>query len=137
MWLKLLELTESVQEHSETAFFHFTCLSITFSHYVSLSIPFPVSGRFIIIVPIFKSGDRTSITNYRPISLLCITSKVFEHLIYNKVYPFLLSSITPAQYGFLKGHSCLPGLQQLLTFLSEVHKCTDRSHQADIIYLHW
>uniref|UniRef100_A0A1X7U7W7 Reverse transcriptase domain-containing protein n=1 Tax=Amphimedon queenslandica TaxID=400682 RepID=A0A1X7U7W7_AMPQE len=36
------------------------------------------------ITPIFKSGDRTSVVNYRPISLLSSVSKVLEKLIYDK-----------------------------------------------------
>ena len=34
------------------------------------------------IIPIFKSGNRGSVTHYRPISLFCNTSKVLEKLIY-------------------------------------------------------
>jgi len=42
------------------------------------------------IVPVYKSGDKTSANNYRPISLLCNTSKVLEQLIYDKVFPHIL-----------------------------------------------
>ena len=41
------------------------------------------------ITPIFKSGDSHSVTNYRPISLLCILSKVLESIVYSKIIPFL------------------------------------------------
>ena len=34
---------------------------------------------------VFKSGDRSSVKCYRPISLLSNTSKVLERLIYNEV----------------------------------------------------
>lgn len=47
MWLKLLEL-QNRSKNTPRLLFHFTCLSITFS-YVTLSIPFPVSGRFIVL----------------------------------------------------------------------------------------
>ena len=42
------------------------------------------------IVPIFKSGDRSSVKKYRPISLLCCTSKVLERIIYDKIYNSLI-----------------------------------------------
>ena len=37
------------------------------------------------IIPVYKSGDSSSIRNYHPISLLSITSKVLEHLIFGKL----------------------------------------------------
>ena len=54
------------------------------------------------VIPIFKSGDRGSVTNYRPISLLCNASKVLEKLIYDKIIDHLNKFISPAQFGFLK-----------------------------------
>jgi len=37
------------------------------------------------VVPIFKSGDKSSVCNYRPISVLCILSKVLERIVYNSM----------------------------------------------------
>ena len=47
--------------------------------------------------PIFKSGDRSHANNYRPLSLLCCSSKVLERILYNKCINFKISSNT----GFL------------------------------------
>ena len=44
------------------------------------------------ITPIYKSGDKSNVMNYRPISLLCIVSKVLEHLVYNKVSTFIINN---------------------------------------------
>ena len=41
---------------------------------------FPDSMKISIIVPIFKAGDRNSLSNYRPISILPQFSKVLEKL---------------------------------------------------------
>ena len=41
----------------------------------------PGEWRIHLIVPIHKSGSKTDIKNYRPISLLCILSKILEKLI--------------------------------------------------------
>ncbi len=86
-----------------------------------------------LIVPIFKAGDKSSVTNYRPISLLSSLSKVLEKLVYNKVFEFINPSITPLQFGFLPKHSCL---QQLLIFMSNVVDSISCKHtHLDAIYL--
>ena len=41
------------------------------------------------IVPIPKSSDLSMVQNYRPISLLCILSKILESIIYNKAIDFI------------------------------------------------
>ena len=41
------------------------------------------------IIPIHKSGNKTLVNNYRPISLLCILSKVLERIVYNRIMSFI------------------------------------------------
>ena len=41
------------------------------------------------IVPIFKSGDKTQASNYRPISLTSVVCKVFERVIRKQVFSYL------------------------------------------------
>lgn len=48
----------------------------------------PSEWKLHRITPLYKSKDRTSVSNYRPISLLCIISKVLERLIYDKIKRF-------------------------------------------------
>ena len=54
------------------------------------------------VVPVFKSSDRSSIHNYRPISLLTSFSKLLEKIMYDKVMNFLNSNniLYEHQYGF-------------------------------------
>ena len=84
------------------------------------------------ITPVFKSGDKHSFANYRPISLLCSVSKVLERLIYDKIIDFVLPKISVAQFGFLRDRSCL---QQLLLFLHNIHKAFDSKSWLDAVYL--
>ena len=81
------------------------------------------------IVPIFKSGDPTSVKNYRPISLLSYTSKVLECIIYDKIVDHVSTFINPAQLGFMHNRCTT---QQLLLFLHHAFSCRD---QFDAIYL--
>ena len=88
--------------------------------------------RLHVITPIHKSGDKSSVKNYRPISLLCIISKVLEKIIYDKIISFVSKSISPFQFGFRRKHSTL---HQLLLFLNSVYASFDANIQTDVIYL--
>ena len=77
----------------------------------------PAQWSVHIITPIFKSGDRSSVKNYRPISLLCTVSKVLERIVYDKIIDFLTPSISSSQFGFLSKRSTV---QQLLLFLHNI-----------------
>ena len=66
----------------------------------------PADWKLHVITPLFKSGDRSSISNYRPISLLCIISKVLEKLVFDHIIDFLSTNIiNHSQFGFLRGKS--------------------------------
>ena len=43
------------------------------------------------LVPVFKKGDRTNPSNYRPILLMCVVCKVLEHIITSSIYTHLES----------------------------------------------
>jgi len=92
----------------------------------------PQEWKVHLIIPVFKSAERSSVKNYRPISLLCNTSKVLESLIYNKIINHILNNISTHQFGFLPGRSTT---QQLLLYLNDIYQATSQGHQTDSIYL--
>ena len=49
---------------------------------------FPNAMKIAKIVPIFKSGDKTDVRNYRLISLLPVFSKLLEKLMLNRLQAF-------------------------------------------------
>ena len=104
---------------------HLFVLSIS-QHYL------PKEWRFHLITPIYKSGNKSSVKNFRPISLLCIISKVLKKIVYDKIISFVSSSISPCQFGFRQNHSTL---QQLLIFLNSVYESFGTSAQTDVICL--
>ena len=50
---------------------------------------FSESLKNALVVPIFKTGDRNNFTNYRPISILPVFSKVFEKNVHKQVQSYL------------------------------------------------
>ena len=64
------------------------------------------------VLPIFKSGDKDDIGNYRPISIISAIAKVFGRLVHDQFYTYLSSNqlINPYQSGFRSTFSTLTSL---------------------------
>ncbi|RVE50535.1 hypothetical protein evm_004864 [Chilo suppressalis] len=92
---------------------------------------FPSIWKEALIVPVYKSGDKTSVNNYRPISLLSIFGKVFEVL----VHPFLAwhfkNILLPQQHGFIRSRSTV---KNLAGFVSDLVAAVDHGTPVDVIY---
>ena len=52
------------------------------------------------IFPVFEDEDRADVKQYRPVSLLCSTSKVFEKINFKKLYDILKTTLHNAQHVF-------------------------------------
>ena len=86
------------------------------------------------VVPVHKKGNKQSLENYRPISLLPICSKIFERLIYNEMFTFLTENnlISPNKSGFRPGDSCV---NQLLAITHEIYKSSDKGFEVRGVFL--
>ena len=82
--------------------------------------------------PIPKTQNKLPVENYRPISLLCISGKVLERIVYNKIIDFIRPKLSKHQFGFLRNRSCL---SQLLTTFATVFEEIDNGAVVDIVYL--
>ena len=76
-------------------------------HIFNLSIQqaiWPKALKQADIVPIYKSGDNSAISNYRPISLTSNIAKIFEKIIYSRLYNFIMKHkiISDKQFGFMR-----------------------------------
>ena len=71
------------------------------------------------ITALFKSGDRTNASNYRPISILPTLSKILEKAVHSQLYQYLVTNnlLTRKQFGFRKG---LSTVSALTSFADEV-----------------
>ena len=79
-------------------------------HIFNLSISkgiFPDKLKIAKVTPIFKSGDSTVLTNYRPISVLPCFSKILERIMYNRLQKHLSENnlLFERQFGFQSSKS--------------------------------
>ena len=68
------------------------------------------------VAPIFKKGSKLQAVNYRPVSLTCITCKLFEHIICKHILAHLED-----QHGFRSGRSCETQLVTTFQDLAQMH----------------
>ena len=67
----------------------------------------PPVWRTAFVRPIFKSGDSSSVNNYRPVSLTCTCCKIMESIVSDQLLDYLSDNnlITKHQHGFIKKRS--------------------------------
>lgn len=92
---------------------------------------FPDLWKTAHITPVFKSGDRDNIENYRPISILSTLAKVFERLVHAQLYPLVHNDILQEQHGFVQQKSTTTNLLLYATYLFE---SMDNGVQVDAVY---
>ena len=88
------------------------------------------------ITPILKKGNRSSPSNYRPISLTSICCKSMEHIICHHIMEHLQKNhiLTDQQHGFRHGFSCQA---QLVALLEDLLHNMDNRCQIDLIFLNF
>jgi endonuclease/exonuclease/phosphatase (EEP) superfamily protein YafD len=81
---------------------------------------FPVALKKSLVIPIYKSGNRNLISNYRPISILPSISKLLERILNKRLVSYLnkYNILSDNQYGFRSGRSTEDAVQELTQFVS-------------------
>lgn len=82
---------------------------------------FPKALKHALILPIYKSGDKHVVSNYRPISILPALSKIFEKLLNSRLMSFLNAQnlLANEQFGFRPGRSTEDAVLKLSQTVSE------------------
>ena len=87
---------------------------------------FPESLLLAIFIPIYNEGTKTEESNY-PISLLNVFSKIYERIIYNRIYLYFekFSLISNKYFGFRSKHSTIEALVELTEKIKmDTHYCS-------------
>ena len=95
---------------------------------------FPSEWKKANVVPIHKKDDKQILKNYRPVSLLPICAKIFERIIYNRIFEYLIENnlITENQPGFKPGDSFI---NQLLSITHDIYKSLDGAFEVKGVFL--
>ena len=93
-------------------------------HYlVNLSLKsgiFPNKLKEALITPVFKKGSKEVMSNYRPISVLNVFSKILEKVMYKRLMGYIESThlLSDRQFGFRKGHSTEMAVTEAVSFIT-------------------
>ena len=82
---------------------------------------FPSPFKIGKVTPIYKKDNTECIENYRPVSILPLFGKIFEKIIYKRLYTFFTSKgiLHEEQFGFRKGHSTTHALHKSVDSISK------------------
>ena len=108
-------------------------LSIIYNNIIDKGI-FPDQWKMANVTPIHKKDSKQVIKNYRPISLLPIFAKVFERIIFLRLYNHFISNnlITKNQSGFRPNDSVT---NQLISLVEAIHSSFDSKLEVRSVYL--
>ena len=95
---------------------------------------FPDILKNAIIKPIHKKDDKNDISNYRPISILPVISKIFERATLNQLIEFFEENclISCLQHAYRKNHGTVTCLFELL---NEIYELIDKKLKVAIVSL--
>ena len=84
---------------------------------------FPNCLKLANVVPVYKSDEKTDMSNYRPISLLSVVSKVFEKAMYTRIVSFLhqFKLLGDFQFGFRDKRSSTDAISHIIVKIRMHH----------------
>ena len=108
-------------------------LSIIFKNIINTGI-FPTLWKSANITPVHKKDSKQVLKNYRPISLLPLFAKIFERILFLKMYNHFTSNnlITKNQSGFRPNDSVT---NQLICLVHSIHSSLDINLDVRSVFL--
>lgn len=94
---------------------------------------FPRFWRLSMVAPIFKSGRRDDVLNYRGVAKETAPAKLLESMVNLRVSSHVENAIAEQQHGFVSGRSCLTNLVSLSTNVTSLLE-QNGVKQVDIVY---
>ena len=94
----------------------------------------PKSWKSATITPLFKTDDRSSAENYRPISITSQVIKILEKIVRNKLMDHLIGNeiLSKDQHGFCLSKSCMTNLLETLEYITSM---VDEGFPVDEVFL--
>ena len=86
------------------------------------------------VTPIFKSGQKELLTNYRPIFVPLCFSKILRRIMYNRIYKYLdyNNLLFHKKFGFRKGHS---SDHALIKFIDNIYDFFNQNKYTSGIFI--
>jgi hypothetical protein len=92
---------------------------------------YPALWRCSKIYPVFKSGNKSIVSNYRPIAVIPNFAKLFERIIASHLYSHVAKFIPAHQHGFVKGRSTVTNLA---VFTQRISGALEAKSQVDVVF---
>ena len=85
------------------------------------------------LIPLPKKGDSSDPSNFRPVALLCVISKLQERIVFKNIHNFLNENnlIYKYQFGFLPNHSTT---FQLIDIYHHICQAVDNNQHSCMVF---
>ena len=85
---------------------------------------YPQTLKKARVIPVYKSGNKSCVSNYRPISTLMSINKILEKITHTRMIKFIENNnlLSSSQFGFRKGLSTTNAILKLVDYISESFK---------------
>ena len=95
---------------------------------------YPQKLKTAKVIPIYKKGDPTQVSNYRPISILNTINKIFEKILHSRLTKFIkdFNILYKYQFGFRENHSTELALIEMV---DEIKLSLDRKNMTCGMFL--
>lgn len=83
------------------------------------------------VIPIYKNGKKTDVSNYRGVTIMKNLAKVFERVVYDQLSMKIAPKLSKNQHGFLSNR-CIE--TNLMEFVNYAHEAFEQGIQVDVFF---